>query len=204
MNTNPDETKLACWLEDELAGEELTSFETWLRGQADYPEHLAMRDEARKWRQMMASAMPSSEEPPYPDFFNNRVAQAIRHNRPQSTVVEKPRFSWRALLMPASACAGMVLAFWLGTRSQPAPLEMEVTWAPRAIPVQEQALYTPESGVVAECFSSTGAEATVIVLDGVDAIPDDTDFSETVFMKTAREIEATAEVEADNDGELGL
>lgn len=162
-----------------------------------------MRDHARKWRSMMASAMPASEEPPYPDFFNNRVAQAIRENRPQSAVAEKSRFSWRALLMPACACAGMVMAFWLGTRSQPAPAIAEVTWAPRAIPV-EHVLYTPESGVEAEYFSSTGAAATVIVLDGVDAIPDDTDFSETVFMKTAREIDATAEVETENDGKQGL
>ncbi|MEI6177880.1 MAG: hypothetical protein WCS43_13390 [Verrucomicrobiota bacterium] len=204
MNTNPDETKLACWLEDELAGEELTSFETWLRGQPDHAEHLAMRDNTRNWRSIMASAMPSSEEPPYPDFFNSRVAQSIRENRPQSVVAEKTRFSWRALLMPTTACAGMVLAFWLGTRSQPAPLEIDVTWAPRAIPVSEQSLYTPESGVVAECFSSTGAAATVIVLDGVEAIPDDTDFSETVFMKTAREIDATAGVEVENDGDQEL
>jgi len=204
MNTNPDETKLACWLEDELAGEELANFENWLLGQADRAEHFAMRDNARNWRSMMASALPASEEPPYPDFFNSRVAQAIRESRLQPAVVEKPRFSWRALLMPASACAGMVLAFWLGTRSQPAPAITEFTWAPKAIPVTEQILYTPETGVVAECFSSAGAAATVIVLDGVDAIPDETDFSETVFMKTAREIDATADVEVDNDGNQEL
>jgi hypothetical protein len=118
-------------------------------------------------------------------------------------MAKKPRFSWRALLMPATACAGMVLTFWLGTRSHPAPLEVDVTGAPKAIPV-EQILYTPEDGVVAECFSSAGAAATVIVLDGVDAIPDETDFSETVFMKTAREIDATAGIQAENDGQQGL
>ena len=45
MNTNPDETKLALWLDDELKGEELTAFEAWV---ADKPEHLAARDEIRR------------------------------------------------------------------------------------------------------------------------------------------------------------
>lgn len=105
--------------------------------------------------------------------------------------------------MPTVACAGMVVTFWLGTQSsRPAPIaEVDVTGAPKAIPV-DPLLYTPESGVVAECFSSAGAEATVIVLSGVDAIPDDTDFSETVSSSSSGEIDATAAIENGNTGEM--
>ncbi|MEO5713115.1 MAG: hypothetical protein ABIT37_06470 [Luteolibacter sp.] len=191
MNTNPDEAKLALWLDDELEGEELATFEAWVLGQ---PEHLAAREETRRWRSMIASAVPASEEPPYPDFFNSRIAQAIREQTPQAAVVsEKRRFSWQSFLMPLAACAGMVLAFWVGTKAQP-KVEIDVAGAPRAIPV-EQIVYTPESGVKAELIASHDASAMVIVLDGVRAIPDSMDFSETTYVPVGREFDSTAGLE---------
>ena len=190
MNTSPDETKLALWLDDELEGEELAAFEKWVSGQ---PEHLAAREEVRRWRKRIAAAVPASEEPPYPEFFNHRVARAIREGaEPAVAAPLRSWSSWRAWFMPLAACAGMVLSFWLGTtRSRPAVAEIDVTGAPKAIPV-EPILYTPEKGVRAEWFASREAAATVIVLNGLEAIPDSTDFSETVFLRATREIDATA------------
>jgi hypothetical protein len=66
-----------------------------------------------------------------------------------------------------------------------------VAGAPKAIPV-EPVVYTPENGVDAEWFASKEASATVIVLKGVAAIPDDTDFSATVYLPAEREIDSTA------------
>jgi hypothetical protein len=94
--------------------------------------------------------------------------------------------------MPLAACAGMALAFWVGTKSRQAEPVYNVAGAPRAIPV-DPLLYTPEKGVDAEWFASDPASATVIVLNGVAAIPDSTDFSETVYLKMEREIDSTAD-----------
>jgi hypothetical protein len=193
MNTTPDETRLALWLEDELQGEELATFERWV---ADRPEHLAAREDVRRWRRMMAEGLPAEEQPPYPDFFNHRIARSIRDLTPAPAAVSKPRFSLGSWFLPLTACAGMVLAFWLGGRRNAIP-EIDVTGAPRAIPV-EPILYTPETGVTAEWFDSHQASATVIVLSGVQAIPDDTDFSETAFIKRARESDSTAAIESSN------
>lgn len=188
---NPDEAKLALWLDDELVGDELATFEAWVHGQ---PEHLAAREETRRWRAMIASAVPASEELPYPDFFNSRIAQAIRDQTPKAAVVsERHRFSWQSFFMPLAACAGMLLAFWVGKKSQPT-VEIDVAGAPRAIPV-EQLVYTPESGVKAELIVSHDASAMVIVLDGVRAIPDSTDFSETTYVPVGREFDSTASLE---------
>ena len=44
-------------------------------------------------------------------------------------------------------------------------------------------------------FDSAGALATVIVLDGVQAISDDIDFSHTVYLNRVREIDSTAAIE---------
>ena len=187
MNTNPDEATLALWLDDELTGEELTAVESWA---VTRPDQLAAREEVRKWRSLVARTLPAVEEPPYPEFFNTRVLQAIRENPAHPPTKVKQPFSWNSFLLPLAACAGMVLAFWIGKQSSKVP-EFDVTGAPKPIPV-EPVLYTPENGVDAEWIASTHAAATVIVLNGVAAIPDSTDFSETVYVPMDREIDSTA------------
>jgi hypothetical protein len=187
MNINPDDTLLALWLEDELAGEELAAFE---KRAAQDPALLAAREDARRWRAMMVDAMPGEIEPPYPEFFNHRIEKSIRDLQSAGVPASRPRFAPRAWLMPLAACACIVLAFWLGAKNAGTP-EIDVSGAPRAIPV-EPVIYTPEKGVHAEWFDSAGAVATVIVLDGVSAIPDSTDFSHTVYLNRGREIDSTA------------
>ncbi|MEO8614322.1 MAG: hypothetical protein ABI600_04215 [Luteolibacter sp.] len=188
MNTNPDEATLALWLDDELEGEQLAALEAWAMG---HPEHIAARLETRHWRSLMASAIPAVVEPPYPEFFNSRIAHAIREQASKGVTPGKRWFVWQSLLMPLSVCAGMALAFWLGTKTQ-GPPEIDVTGAPRAIPV-EQLVYTPENGVNAELYASGRNSPTVIVLNGVRAIPDAMDFSQTTNVPMGREIDSTAQ-----------
>ena len=197
MNTNPDDATLAMWLDDELAGADHASVEVWALTR---PEQLAAREAIRRWRTTMAAALPASEEPPYPDFFNCRVLQAIREQAPTAGPAVRS-ISWKPWFMPVAACVGMVLAFWLGTETKSTP-EYDVAGAPKAIPV-EPVVYTPENGVAAEWFSSKEASATVIVLNGVAAIPDATDFSATVYLPVDREIDSTAGIEVKSETEVG-
>ena len=189
MNTNPDETRLALWLDDELAGTDLAEMDTWA---ADKPDQLAAREELRGYRGIMAKNLPASIEPPFPDFFLTRVNQGIRdlqvaEEKTAAPVAAPARAFWRSWLMPAAAFAGMVFAFGIGKQSrEPAG---NLTAVPSLAPV----VYTPEDGVDGEWFASSNAGATVIVLEGVSAIPDSTDFSETVYVPTARESDRTAD-----------
>ena len=155
MNTNPDEASLALWLDDELTGVELAAVEPWASGQ---PEQVAAREEIRRWRATMAAAIPASVEPPYPDFFNSRVLQAIREQKPKANIAVKYSFSWKSWLMPVAACSGMVMAFWIGKKNQ-SSTDYAVINAPRAI-IVEPVVYTPETGVKAEWFASSKASAT--------------------------------------------
>lgn len=186
MNTNPDETKLALWLDDELTGVELAGMDAWA---ADMPEQLAARERLSSYRKLMATALPASEEPPYPDFFLSRINQGIRDlqaaENPAAPAPTAAPF-WKSWFMPVAACAGMILAFGIGRQgfTNRQPLAVAPPASPR--------IYTPEDGVDAEWFASTGADASVIVLQGVSAIPDSTDFSETVYVPTARESDRTA------------
>lgn len=188
MNMNPDEATLALWLDDELTGSELATVEAWA---VDQPDQMAARSEIRQWRATMTAVMPATEEPPYPDFFNSRILQAIKTPVPAANLVPKKPFSWVPWFMPLAACSGMALAFVIGKRSQTA-VSYDVANAPRAI-VVEPVVYTPENGVDAEWFASSKASATVIVLSGVAAIPDTTDFSQTASVPSDREFDSTAE-----------
>jgi len=189
MNTNPDETHLALWLDDELEGTELAEMDAWA---AEKPDQLAAREELRSFRAMMMENVPASIEPPFPDFFLSRVNQGIRdirlaEEKAVAPVAAPARSFWRSWLMPAAACAGMVFAFGIGKQNREPAQKLAV------VPSLAPAVYTPEEGVDAEWFSSSNAGATVIVLQGVSAIPDSTDFSETVYVPTARESDRVAD-----------
>ena len=192
MNTNPDEEKLALWLDDELSGEELAAFDA---GPGSLPEHRAAREEIRSYRKSMAAALTAAEEPPFPSVFNRQILRAIEAETKVPEPVTNVRPRWNVIWMPLAACAGMVFAFILGakTATRP-PAEIVVDGAPRAIPV-ESYVYTPDRGVEAEWFSSPEASATVIVLNGVEAIPDTVDFSSTASISMPRESDSMASLD---------
>lgn len=206
MNTNPDDTTLALWLEDELEGDALAAMEAAC---ADKPELLAQRAEHRAWKEWITRSVPRGEEPPYGEFFNARVLRGIgRAQEERESAPAKPGggTSWRTWFMPAAAAAGMVLAFQLGSRTRPvAPdvVEIDVSNAPRAI-IVEPILYTPEKGVKARWFNSPEADAFVIVLEGVPAIPDTVDFEKSLSQADGDEEErAMADVVVPDHAETG-
>lgn len=181
MNTIPDEALLALWLDDELEGEELARVESWAAGQ---PEQLAAREEIRAWRKTIASAVPATEEPPYPDFFNSRIMRTIRElpAEQQEAAPVRVKVSFWSWLFPATAVAGMALAFWVGTKAHTeSPSRSVVTnkSAKEVIP----AWYTPEQGVNAEWAKGEGS-SNVIVLRGLSAIPDTQDFSASISLQS--------------------
>jgi len=187
MNTKPDDETLALWLDDELKGDAFASVEVWA---ADQPDQLEARQSIRDWRQRITAVIPRVEEPPYPDFFNSRILTAITdlEGSPGGSVTVKASW-WRSgWFMPAAAAAGMTLAFWVGTRTAGSQSSSPVVEVTRAAPL----LYTPETGVQADYFASRGAEATVIVLDGVPAISDALEFHDTAGLSPERDADSTA------------
>lgn len=183
MNTTPDDELLALWVEDELDASASTQVDAWavLR-----PEWMARREQVREWKSLMQGALPASVEPPYGDFFNARIAREIERGAGFAT--RRSRRSWWGLWLPATALAGMMLCFWAGTRMVPSE-SVAVPAAERAEPV----LYTPEKGVKASFFDAGSADAMVIVLDGVEAIPDNFELPETAARPAA--LDETADVE---------
>jgi hypothetical protein len=202
MNTPPDDATLALWLEEELHGAEFAEVEAWAQTQ---PDQIAMRESARKWKAMVKSAIPAVEEPPYPDFFNARIARSIKQHEAQQaieTIAQNTVPFWRKFALPLAACAGMAFTFWLGIHSRSIPVVesiAEMTAPDEMIQLADAnddpsaAIYTPENGVSAECFDSDAASATVVILEGLAAIPKETDLTrQTAATDTPREIDSTA------------
>lgn len=185
MNTTPDETTLALWLDDELDGTELAAVEAWA---ATQPGQLEAREEIRRYRATLRAAIPACVEPPAAEFFNARIARAIESAvaaPAADTQVDVP--FWlkpRTWFMPAAAAAGMLFAFWIGSHTGTPTAPASQAGTPD--------VYVPESGVNAEWVSSGEGQDSVIVLTGVSAIPDSTDFSQTVYLPLPREIDRTA------------
>ena len=199
MNTPPDDNTLALWLDDELEGDELARVDAWA---AEHPEQLEAREQVREWRKMIGESIPAAEEPPAAEFFNERIQHAIRSSHPVTDQKASPqaspeqrRRSFSTVWMPVAACAGMVLAFWLGALIQPKD------GTPTAGKNTTPHLYTPEEGVDAQWIADADASATVIVLNGVTAIPDEVDFTSVALHRTWREIDSTASSESPTPNE---
>ena len=170
MNTKPDETLLARWVEDELTGAELAQAEAWTAGQ---PEWLARREESRAWRAMLRRGLPAAEEPPYLEFFQARIAHAVRlaavtaaASAEPATADPRTRSGWSPWRLPLAAAAGMALCFWAGTR-----FAAPANGLPPPI-AAGTSVYVPEQGVKANVYESAESAGVVIELDGVQAIPD--------------------------------
>ena len=181
MNTKPDDELLALWVEDELSGEMLSSVDAWASTQSEW---LELREQARSWESLVDGVLPASEEVPHAEFFNARIHREIEMEQvsepvsePDSNVVPiggRPKWVW---FMPAAAAAGMIFGFMIG-RGGP---ESVTDGAPMPVASLAPVLYTPTKGVKAEYVASD--DATVIVLAGVDAIPDSWEIPETAVLE---------------------
>lgn len=168
----PDDERLALWVEDELDAGTAAEVERWAAGR---PEWLERREQARWSRELLGGVLGRDAEVPHAEFFNARIRREIEvrggADAPAAAVSRPRPWLW---LMPATAAAGVALGFFLGHDRQGG--EAAPSMAAELAPV----LYTPEMGVEAEFVG--GEDATVIVLAGVRAIPDEWEIPETVML----------------------
>jgi anti-sigma factor RsiW len=164
MNPNPDEQLLARWLDGEMNADERTAFEARLQSDA------ALRAEAdslQSLREMLHTGFPQIAEVPHADFFNSQIQERIKELRreEQAAPAATSRTSWAWLLRPwllgaaAAACALMAVLQWPSASSASATVVLST--------------YAPNAGVQANTFHSNEANATVLMLDGLESIPAD-------------------------------
>jgi hypothetical protein len=129
-----------------------------------------LREEAESLRKLGESLRThvAMERPvPNADFFNSRIQQRIaeaqRAEERVQSAAATPATSWLGWLrMPwtiAGAAALLSIGVWMLQGEKPQ--------------TQILSLYTPKAGVQATSFHSDEANATVLMLDGLDVIPAD-------------------------------
>ncbi len=171
----PDPADLTLWIDGELDGDELARVEAWVK---DHPEYIAEREAVHAMQSEIRANIPASVDPPHADFFNQRILRAIENERldgPEREVelgfgslsAVAGKFG-RWLALPTAAVA-MLLCFYMGTQvsqvSDPVAPIVKVSAKP--------AIYMPDGNVRANILSPDHTGATVIVLEGLEDIPDD-------------------------------
>jgi hypothetical protein len=109
----------------------------------------------------------AAPELPYPDFFNAQLQRRIREEQVPAPAAPPARVSWfeRIFRSPwalAGAAAVLAAVAWMGWDNGGARGGNQVI-----------SLFSPESRTAPEVFFSEEAEATVILLDSVEAYPAD-------------------------------
>ena len=164
--TKPDDAILTQWMDGELEGDALTRVDAWAQ---DHPKLLTERAAVQAMSASIRENVASREDPPYADFFNQRILRAIEDDQQAVTAPLKQSGSlgfWQWILAPMAAAA-MAVCFYLGTQVHPESAPPVATVHADVISV-----YTPDGTVHADMFKSDDAEATVIVLVGLRDLPD--------------------------------
>lgn len=162
----PSEELITRWIDGDLSGNELANFEQSIASEREIYD--AMRAEAQDVALLLKANFASSQEPPYPDFFNSQIQKHIRDNMGAEAAVESKTslksqiWSWFSspfTLAAAAAVALLIVAIRPASSGEGSTLV--------------SSLYSPNPDVAASSYYSKDADATVIVLDGLESIPDE-------------------------------
>lgn len=165
----PDKAMIQNWLSGELEGNDLRSMESWAEKNAEQLESEMGWDSLQSEIQ---TTLPKSVEPPYADFFNERIKHHAIEQPVQKVDKTKKSGFFKKLnwLLAPTALALMTVCFYAGTKIK----SSTETMAPAVAAVAPMTgVYTPVSGVSSVLTDSE--MATVIVLDGLDDLPESLD-----------------------------
>lgn len=165
MNTNQDEQELTRWLDGEMNAAETAAFEARL--QLDP----ALRAEAELMRQLCADVKmyhPKVDDVSHPEFFNSQILERIGELERAEIQQQEKRAPWlawlhRPWLVVAGAAAVLILIGQVMFQASPQTDDATTV----------QNTYAPNGNIQPRTYHSDDANATVLELDGLEAIPAD-------------------------------
>ena len=168
MKTPPDETQIVRFLDSEMDVAEKSAFEASL---AADPELRAEIESLAQLGDTLRKSMPEGRAVPHADFFNSQI---------QVRIAQEQMDRAREFRTPAASSG------WLGWLRTPwfaaaatavVALVAFAAWENRGVSVSGSSLvlstYVPNPNVQARAFHDDGANATVLLLDGLAAVPAD-------------------------------
>lgn len=171
MNQERKEELIVRWMDDEaLSTVDREELDRILEAE---PELKAMREGHASMRSELQAAFGEPGDVPYGDFFQTKLEQAIRDSEREETApAAKSGSSWKDALrwwLAPVTVGAMAIAFLAGTRVGTAPVEERLVVAQDQI---RPLVYTPEGGVTSTIVNADAEGTSVIVLDGLQPIPD--------------------------------
>ncbi|MEM9480699.1 MAG: hypothetical protein AAGA58_13680 [Verrucomicrobiota bacterium] len=175
MNQERKEQLVTLWIDDQLSDAERAE---WDAAVASDPSMLEEAKAAKNTMSMLKSEIPATQEPPYADFFNSQIQKRIREensanlqNNPgtAATFSLDGILNWlRSPLTLASAAAVAIALFVNGFG--PGDADAPVLASNHTV---VETVFTPDSAINVTSKFDEYADAHVILLDGIDAIPED-------------------------------
>ncbi len=165
MKTPTEDHDLLRWLDGEMSAAEKAAFEARLTADP------ALKAEAELMQRLSADLrthLPAEMPVPYADFFNSQIQVRLSQDENQqlSAPAAEGWFGWlrKPWLTPAFAAAAIAMAA-LTMWQNGAPSEGTNSLV--------NSIYVPNSAVQARAFHSDEAQATVLMLDGLEEMPAD-------------------------------
>ncbi len=177
MKNQPDIKELSDYFAGVLPEARASEIEKALEGN---PERFDQYFAEEGLSQLLKENVPAEQEPPYPDFFNSKLQQAIEgeerkgaSSSAKPSLKKKKGWSWWAWPL---AVGSMASCFFVGTQYQTSSQGAEMI-------ADHSVLYTPDENVKAKMISHE--RGVIIMLDGLDDIPDEIDLSTVSFQHQA-------------------
>ena len=161
-----DEEKITRWMDGELTDADVEDL------LAAHPELNREKTAAQEMGDLLRRELEDGEDIPFPDFFNRQIQRHIEEEqeleerkKAYEGMPEESFFSWFTFSRNIAAAALLVL---LGVFIGKAFFDSR-TGASQIVNT-----YTPDPAVTATMYDSKPANATVLVLEGLSAIPSET------------------------------
>lgn len=168
-----EEEKLTLWIDGELEDDQVRDL------LEAHPELLELKKSAGESGSILRQELPLEEQLPYPDFFNHRIQQRLLENDeteaklPAASLKEESQFFpffTRSRLFAGLAfgalAIGLIVHSIIGPDSIGSGIHTEIVGT-----------YTPNPQVIASSHFDSEAQATIILLDGLEEIPADIEVS---------------------------
>jgi anti-sigma-K factor RskA len=161
MKTPSEDHDLIRYLDGEMSETERASFE--VRMAADP----MLNSEVNMMQRMSADLrthLPAEMPVPYADFFNSQIQMRISQEESVTLPVSRSLwFDWLRIPTLATAAAAVAIGGFMIVQNQDQPASNSIV----------HSIYVPNPTVRARSFHSDEAQATVLILDGVEAMPSD-------------------------------
>ena len=181
MNPTDPQNSITRWTDGVMSGPERATFEAELQSN---PQLRAEVEAAKRLGPLLRDHVTLEAAVPHGNFFNSQV---------QERITELQRAELRAKPTPwaLAVLSWLIRRWWATTAVAAVVVTGLVTWRSLGGDDGSQVLgfYAPSSDVKASSYHDSGANAAVLMLDGLPAIPDDHPISGLSADRTVNEPE---------------